>query len=196
MAFPMLRSIVMLRIAPAVALCAAACGEVGQSSVDSGVDSGVDAPPTGSPRIFRGTMDELAPVTFGGSPYCTYHITLKQLQVDIGIAPSGEVASGHVQALNVESVVPSTVPNCPPDYEVIAPNIAMYSLQSVSSAGGLVTLTFQGITSNNPPADLTIELTSIGSAYQAKLGFHRTNVDPPLDWSIIATVSLSAQPMP
>jgi hypothetical protein len=182
----------MLRIAPAVALCAAACGEVGQPPVDSAVD----APPTGPPRIFRGTMDELDPVTFGGSPYCTYHITLKQLQIDIGILPSGTIASGHVQALNVESVVPSTVPNCPPDYEVIAPNIAMYTLQSTSASGGTVTLTFQGGTSNNPPADLTMELTSVGSAYQAKLGFHRTNVEPPLDWSIIATVSLSAPATP
>jgi hypothetical protein len=180
----------MHRIAPAVALCAAACGAVDQSTVDSGIDG----PPTGTPRSFRGTTDELTPVTFGGSPYCTYHITLKQLQVDIGISPSGQVASGHVQALNVESVVPSTVPNCPPDYEVIAPNIAMYTLQSASTSGGTVTLTFQGATANNPPADLTLELTSIGSAYQAKLGFHRTNVDPPLDWSIIAIVSLSLQP--
>jgi hypothetical protein len=179
----------MLRIAPAVALCAAACGEVAQSSVDSGID----APPTGTPHIFRGTMDEVAPVTFGGSPYCTYHITLKQLQVDIGILPVGTIASSHVQALNVESVVPSTVPNCPPDYGVIAPNIAMYTLQSTNTSGGTVTLTLQGGSSNMPPADLTIELTSVGSAYQAKLGFHRTNVDPPLDWSIIATVSLSAQ---
>ena len=182
----------MLRIAPAVALCAAACGKVDQPPVDSGIDT----PPTGTPRIFRGTTDELDAVTFGGSPYCTYHITLKQLQVDIGIAASGQVASGHVQALNVESVVPSTVPNCPPDYEVIAPNIAMYTLQSANTAGGTVTLSFQGATANNPPADLTIELTSVGSAYQAKLGFHRTNVDPPLDWSVIAIVSLSAQSMP
>jgi hypothetical protein len=182
----------MLRIAPAVALCATACGEVGQSTVDSGID----AAPTGPPRVFRGTTDEVTPVTFGGSPYCTYHITLRQLQVDIGIAPSGEIASGHVQALNVESVVPSTVPNCPPDYEVIAPNIAMYNLQSANPAGGTTTLSFQGTTSNNPPADLTIELTSVGSAYQAKLGFHRTNVDPPLDWSIIAIISLSTQSMP
>jgi hypothetical protein len=47
-----------------------------------------------------------------------------------------------------------------------------------------------------PPADLTVELSSVGSAYQAKLGFHRTNTPPPLDWSVIATVSLSAQLTP
>jgi hypothetical protein len=182
----------MLRIAPAVALCAAACGAVDEPPVDSGID----APPSGTPRIFRGTTDELAPVTFGGSPYCTYHITLKQLQVDVGIAHSGQVVSGHVQALNVESVVVSTVPNCPADYGVIPPNIAMYTLLSASTAGGTITLTFQGATANNPPADLTLELTSVGAAYQAKLGFHRSNVDPPLDWSIIATVSLSAPSMP
>ena len=143
-----------------------------------------------------GTMDEVPAVTFGGAPYCTYKITLKQLQVEIGILPSGQIATGHVQDLNVESVVPSTNPVCPPDYEVIPPNIASYTFQSASSTGSAMTLTFTGGPSNMPPADLTVELSSVGSAYQAKLGFHRSNTAPPLDWSVIATVSLSTQLTP
>jgi hypothetical protein len=185
--------VAMLHSRLAVALCAAACGEVSQSG-----DAGIDSAPSdaGTPRMFQGTMDEVTPVTFGGLPYCTYKITLKQLQIQIGILPSGQIATGHVQDLNVESIIPSTTPNCPADYEVIPPNIATYTLLSATPAGSTTTLTFTGGASNMPPADLTIELSSVGSAYQAKLGFHRTNVEPPLDWSVIATVSLSAPPAP
>jgi hypothetical protein len=187
--------VVMIRRSLAVALCAAACGEVGQSGPG---DGGIDGPPRdgGTPRTFMGTMDEVPPVTFGGAPYCTYKITLKQLQVEIGILPSGQVATGHVQDLNVESVVPSTTPNCPPDYGVIPPNIASYTFQSASASASGMTLTFTGGASNMPPADLTIELSSVGAAYQARLGFHRSNTVAPLDWSVIATVSLSTQLTP
>jgi hypothetical protein len=180
--------VVMIRSGLAVALCAAACGEVDKVPADAAVD----AAPT--PRAYKGTMDMLPAVTFGGLPYCTYTITLKQLEVEIGILPSGLVATGQVQALNVEAVVPSTTPNCPADFEVIPPNIATYAFESAKPSANGQTITFKGGAGNMPPADLTVELSSVGSAYQAKLGFHRNNVVPPLDWSVIATVSLSLQP--
>jgi hypothetical protein len=179
---------VMIRNGLAVALCAAACGEVDRTPVDAAVDA---SPP---PRAYKGTMDMVPAVTFGGLPYCTYTITLKQLEVEIGILPSGLVATGQVQDLNVEAVVPSTTPNCPADFEVIPPNIATYTMQSVTPSANGQTLTFKGGPSNMPPVDLTVELTTVGSAYQAKLGFHRNNVAAPLDWSVITTVSLSVQP--
>jgi hypothetical protein len=184
---PVPNMVVMIRNGLAIALCAAACGEVDKAPVDAAAD----ASPT--PRAYKGTTDMVPAVTFGGLPYCTYTITLKQLEVEIGILPSGLVAAGQVQDLNVEAVVPSTTPNCPADLEVIPPNIATYTMQSVAPSANGQTLTFQGGPSNMPPVDLTVELTTVGSAYQAKLGFHRNNVVPPLDWSVIATVSLSPQ---
>jgi hypothetical protein len=186
---PVPKMVVMIRNGLAVALCAAACGEVDRTPADAAV---VDAAPP--PRAYRGTMDMVPTVTFGGLPFCTYTITLKQLQVELGILPSGLVASGQVQDLNVEAVIPSTMPNCPADLEVIPPNIATYAMQSVMPSPTGQTLTFKGGAGNMPPVDLTLELSTVGSAYQAKLGFHRNNVAPPLDWSVIATVSLSLQP--
>ena len=180
--------VVMIRSRLALALCAAACGEVDKLPADAAVD----ASPT--PRAYKGTLDMVPAVTFGGLPFCTYTITLKQLEVEIGILPTGQIATGQVQDLNVEAVVPSTTPNCPADLEVIPPNIATYTMQSVMPSANGETLTFKGGPSNMPPVDLTVELTTVGSAYQARLGFHRNNVVPPLDWSVIATVSLSLQP--
>jgi len=52
-------------------------------------------------------------------------------------------------------------------------------------------LTFRGATSNNPGVDLTVNTTAVGTAFQAQLGFHRNDQPAPLDWSVIATVSLS-----
>jgi len=181
--------VVMIRSGLAVALCAAACGEVDRAQTDAAVVP--DAP---TARTYKGSMDMVPPVTFGGLPYCTYTITLKQLQVELGILPSsGKAVSGRVQDLNVEAVIPSTTPNCPADLEVILPNIATYTLQAANPSSNGQTLTFTGAAGNMPPADLTVELSSVGSAYQARLGFHRNNQGPPLDWSVIATVSLSVQ---
>jgi len=187
---PVPNMVVMIRSGLAVVLCAAACGEVDKTPADASV---ADAAP--APRTYRGSMDMVPAVTFGGLPYCTYTITLKQLEVEIGILPSsGKAVSSRVQDLNVEAVIPSTTPNCPADLEVIKPNIATYTLQSATPSANGQTLAFTGGAGNMPPVDLTVELSSVGSAYQAKLGFHRNNVVPPLDWSVIATVSLSVQP--
>lgn len=171
-------------------VCAAACGEVDRSGP-------VDAPGTPDadvPRTYRGTTDQVPPVTFGGMPYCMYTITLKQLEIELGLLSSGQPTTGRVQNLNVEAVIPSTVPNCPPTLEVIPPNIAVYNFESAMPGTGGTTITFKGAAGNQPPADLTVELSSVGSAFQARLGFHRNNQPPPLDWSVIATVSLSALP--
>lgn len=183
----------MLRSGILVALSAAACGQVGGAGPADGAVDTSTPPDSAPPRMFRGAMDEVPAVTFGGAPACTYHITLKQLEITLTLAPSGQVTMGHVQDLNVESVVVSTTPNCPADYGVIEPNIASYTLQSAQPNDTTTTLTFKGGPTNKPPADLTVELSSVGSAYQARLGFHRNELGPPFDWSVIVMLPLSEQ---
>jgi len=139
---------------------------------------------------YKGMLDQTPAMTFGGAPYCSYTIALKQLDVELEILPSEQVTAGKVQALNVEAVVPTTPP-CP--YGPAGPTISNYTFASAMSSTSGMTLTFQGAATNTPVASLEVELLSVGSVYQARLGFHRTDVSSPLDWSVLATVPLSAQ---
>jgi len=176
-----LRCLVVLSVA-------SACGEV-KRPVDAGAVGGdaIDEAAT----TYRGTRDVVAPVTFGGKlgdqNFCTYMITLKQLVIELAITPSGQVRTGHVQDLNVET----TTADCPNG--TIPPNIAMYTLASATPSQTGMTLAFQGAASNEPTVDLVVELSTAGSAHQASLGFHRSNASPPLDWSVVTTLALSAQ---
>jgi hypothetical protein len=36
-------------------------------------------------------------------------------------------------------------------------------------------------------------LPPTGGAYQARLTFHRTDLPPPLDWTVVATIALTPQ---
>jgi len=166
----------------AVVALSSACGTVEKPAADASIDSAVETATT-----YRGTLDATDPVTFGGQTFCTYMITLKQLVVELAITPSGQVRSGHVQDLNSET----TTADCPNG--TIEPNIAMYTLASAAPSQSGTTLTFQGAAANEPAADLIVELSTTGSARQATLGFHRSDADPPLDWSVVATLALSAQ---
>jgi hypothetical protein len=180
----------------AVAMLMAACGTVASTPADGGPDAVPGA------VTWRNQPGDVPAVTFGGASaggamYCNYTITLKQLDVQLTILPSGQVTSGRVQDLNVEAVVPSSPPTTPfvctpTEPPPIAPNIAMYQLATAAATAGGLTLTFQGGASNSPPATLVIVLTKVSSLYSAKLTFHRNDgLDPVFEWTITTTVPLA-----
>ena len=125
---------------------------------------------------------------YGGGPknFCTYTITLKQLEIDLDILPSKQVTSGRVQTLNVET----TDASCP--YPVIPANIASYTLASSTPLGGGESLVFQGAPDNAPTASLVATLAPAGTGYTAALTFHRTDTpEAALTWTVATTVTLA-----
>lgn len=171
----------------AVALLAGGCGEVASThpAVDAGGQPDSNRPPDAAMGIpFKGTMAQTPVVPFGGTPYCNYTITLKQIEIDLDILTSGQVTTGGVQALNVEG----TDANCP--YPPAPAAIANYTLQSSVPNGTATRLTFQGATGNAPAASLVANLSSVGTGYSAMLTFHRTDQGPPLDWIVNTTLTL------
>lgn len=180
----------------AIALCASACGQVasrpgidaatGQTDAPTGhVDGAV--PPDGAMVVaHRGTLAQTQPSTFGGAPFCDYTETLKQLQIDLDLLPSGQAVSGHLQALNVEGNDPTKCTN-----GVIPATIASYNLESAVPNGTAFKLTFRGVAGNNPTVSLVGNLTRTGATYSAMLTFHRTDQPAPLDWTVVTTLSLS-----
>src|SRR4051812_35859649 len=146
----------MIRSGLSIAVFASACGAVGGDE---------------TPVMYKATMAQTPATPFGGAPYCSYTIVLKQLAVEFGILPSSkQVATGRVQDLNVEAVVPTTPP-CPDG--PLPPSIAIYTLASATPGASGTTLTFKGDPANAPVVTLGGELTSAGSVYQVRLGFQR-----------------------
>ena len=156
----------------------AACGKV----------SSADAPDAAAMTIaYQGTLGQTTPKPFGGAPFCNYTITLKQLEIDLAILPPGQATSGRIQALNVEATDAACT------HDIIPATIANYTLSSSSVGAGTTTLTFAGAAGNAPMASLVVSLTPSGSAYNAVLTFHRTDIAPPLDWMVQTTLLLSPQ---
>jgi hypothetical protein len=167
----------------AFAFAASACGDV-----TSGPPDGNRLPDGALTSPYKGTMTQTQPVAYGGGPqnYCMYTITLKQLEIELDILPSKQVASGRVQNLNVEA----TNASCP--YPVIPANVATYTLVSSTPLGGGESLVFQGGLDNAPTASLVATLAPAGSNYTAALTFHRTDTpEAVLAWTVMATVTLS-----
>lgn len=177
----------MMCRAVAIAMCAGACGQVAREPADGSVG---DSPTGETPTMYTGATPATLAMMFGGTPYCMYTITLKMLDVELGILPSTkQVITGHVQDLNVEAVVP-TMPPC--TFGPADPTIANYNFTAATPTSSGMTLTFQGVAGNAPTATLLIDLAPVGSMYTAALHFHRSDEPSPLDWSVMVTLPLSA----
>lgn len=183
----------------AVALLASACGTVADKpATDASVGDAAGPGSDGSVPaavMWEGKPSADPSSNFGGNNmFCNYTITLKQLDVQLAILPSGVVTSGQVQDLNVEAIVPSTTPFvCTATSPgTIPPNIATYKLATAVPSASGATLTFQGDATNMPPASLEIDLTKVNSMYSATLKFHRNDGQPAvLLWMVMAMLTLT-----
>lgn len=163
----------------------AACGEVVKDNPDA--PRSPDAPP-GS-VVYSGRVVELAPLMFGGNGFrCTWTITLKQIETNIAVLPSGAIVGGSSQNLNVEAIVP-TDPPCPDP--PIPPLIAKYSFESSRSTAPSITVEYKSAPENMPPATLTLKVQRAGDQYMADFEYHRTDLIPPFDWRITGSMMLS-----
>lgn len=162
----------------AVALLGTACGSVNSTPMD---DAG-----GGTARTYKGSVTETSPVTFGGPPPdCVYTMRLRQLEIEIAI-DAGQITSGTVQTLNVEGLV------MPCMYRAADPTIThfTYATTTPGPGGQGVTLTFKQRAGDKPGTDLSIDLNTARTAFQAQMTFRRNDLPPPLEWTIVTTASL------
>jgi hypothetical protein len=182
----------MMRISALVVL-GSGCGGVKSPppATDAAVTDGamLDQAPGPTATTYKGSIAQTMPaVTFGGpAPKCTYSMTLKQLEVHLAILPSGQVASGAVQALYSEALVANCT-GMPAD-----PAIMNYAFVSATPSPTGMTLKLQEEAGDKPGASLIGELATVSAAYQVRLTFHRTDLLPPLDWMVVAPVALTPQ---
>lgn len=174
----------MLR-AVALSLVVAGCtASTGGVTGDAGKPA--DAGTPGASKTYRGTLDMSQTVPFGGVVYCAYSITLRQIDVQITMRPSGEVTGAAVQALNVEA----TVGTCP--YPPSPPSIANYTLGTAKMIPNGSMLTLTGDPANSPMVALDITTTTSGTKQEAMLSFLRTDQTGELAWNVVVTVPLTA----
>lgn len=148
--------------------------------------SPVDAGPQS--RRFVGTLAATKPMTFGGSPYCTYKMTMKNVDVDVTVTGNGDIANASVSNVAFEE----TVPPCsqPP----LEPNLQKYYLASSSKLpNGGAHLELARDPLNRTAATLILEGDFRVDDVKALLEWHRTDIGSPFDWRITTTVSLASR---
>jgi hypothetical protein len=160
---------------------ACGCGSVDPPPADAAIT--VDAEPT---TAYRGHLDHTEPLAFGPPIFCSYVMTLKQLDVEVAITAGGRVASAHVQNLNFEELAMPCG-----DTGTIAPNVATYELDLATQSTTGIGLTFTAGRSNEPTVTLAANLTRAGAGYTAALMFHRFGQAAALNWTIQASVDLA-----
>jgi hypothetical protein len=168
-----------------VAIVLASCSPSSGAQVPADATS-VDAPDTQPSTIYHGTLDQTAPVDFGGGMFCTYSITLTSLAIDVTVRPSGEVTAAAVQNLNVEGIVGT----CP--FTPSPPSIAKYTLASAKPIPNGATLELDGDPANAPKVTLTIDMIASGVHQTVTATFHRTDQTAELNWSVTAQLTLAA----
>jgi hypothetical protein len=169
-----------------VAIVLASCSPSSGSQVTADATP-VDAPETDPSTVYHGTLDQTAPVDFGGGNFCTYSITLTSLAVDVTVRPTGEVTAAAVQNLNVEGIVGT----CP--FTPSPPSIAKYSLASAKPIPNGATLELDGDPANAPKCTLTIDDMVASGVHQAVTAtFHRTDQAAVLNWTVTAQLTLAA----
>lgn len=148
-------------------------------------DAGLEA--SSPATTFRGRLDATLPVKFGGSPYCSYTVSLKEIVIEVAALESGDLIGASVSNLVVEATIPPC-PNPP-----MAPARQTYALTTTTKTASGLTLGFEGAKPNQPATALVIDLVRIGVTYEASVGWHRTDQKPPLDWSVAAKITLAAE---
>jgi hypothetical protein len=165
-----------------IAVLCGACGSVADNVPSDGPVDGAPMPTT-----YRGRVDETSPpVMFGQPPTtCSWKMTLRDLEIDLGILPSGQVANGQVHALYHEELADLCSDPAAP------PSIIDYTFTASVPASGGMTLTFQEEVGDSPGASLSALLTSAGSGYQMQLSFERTDLPARYKWMLVTSAVLS-----
>lgn len=137
----------------------------------------------------RGTATTTNTFGFGGDPYaCNWNITLKSLVLDVSVdATSREVKSATFRAQAVEQTLP------PCSAAPYPPNEHQYTLAMANVIAPRVTrLSFDPKSTNLPIAAASIDIDFSTTPATASVRVHRTDQDPPLDWTVVAKLDLES----
>lgn len=145
------------------------------------------APDSAVARKYVASVPATGATIFGGGAYCTYSITLRQIELMVQVT-AGAVTAATVQNMTSEAIEPTT-PVCP--YGPAAPSTQAFALLSATPTAGGANLVMQGNGENQPATTLTITFTFDDTFGQATMRWNRTDQVPVLNWSVAAGVTLT-----
>ncbi len=158
-----------------------------EDTADAG--SGV-APPPDSPTAttYAATLDATATVAFGGSPFCDYKVTLRNVAIELAALPSGQVISATAKNRMVEATTPAS-PTCN-GVKPLPPSEMSFSLKTTTDTPDGTTLLFVGAATNAPKVELIVDLKKSGSSSEAAASWRRTDGVAAVNWTVKAKLAL------
>lgn len=163
---------------------AGACGAVPEDEPDSGVDS----QPLPGTTTYKGTLQMSTPAPFGGvESFCSYTMTLKQIELELKISTTGVVTGGSSQNLTEEKIVGTC------QYAPAGPTIQKFTFKSATPVGATTMVVMEGDATNAPRASLGITLTQSAGAFSAAARWTRTDQVPGLTWTVTSNLTLTVQ---
>jgi hypothetical protein len=163
---------------------AGACGAVPQDEPDASSDS----QPLPGTTTYKGTVQASMAAPFGGvEDYCSYTMTLRQIELELKISTTGVVTGGSAQNLTEEKIVGTC------QYAPAGPTIQKFTFKSATPVGATTMVVMEGAVTNAPKASLGITLTQSSGAFQAAARWTRTDQVPQLTWTVTSNVTLTVQ---
>lgn len=138
------------------------------------------------PKPYAGSLSAAPKAPFGGSPFCRYEMTIKDIAVEIGVLGSGDVVSGSVTDTAVESTI-----QCP--HQPMAPAAQVFAFKKATKTTDGWRVEFAGDAKNRPKTSLVATLVSAGDGYDATFTWKRTDQKAPLLWTVKGKVPLKAK---
>jgi hypothetical protein len=146
--------------------------------------------PLANDVVWLGRLAKIAPVDFGGAPYCKYTVTFTDLTLKVTMDSEGNVKSTVATARMTET----TGASCP--HKPIAANTQTFSYMTDQPSAELV-VKMAGGTANKPSSELGFSATPGGADKMlAKISLHRTGVTAPIEWTVKSDITLTRQPAP
>lgn len=139
-------------------------------------------------QTFAGTLAKSKTVVFGGSPYCTYSMTLENIAIEVTFDGSGDVKAATVTNRAVERALF----DCPNPAQ--PPSDHSYTLTSAYTTVTGTRLELAGAGTNSPRTSLVVNLETPNGAYEANMTWKRTDQAPSLNWTVAEKLLLAPKP--
>jgi hypothetical protein len=159
-------------------------------------------PATGGPIVFTATVpvrvafqawsggaanQSAGPVAFGGAPFCDYTVQFADMNVALNLNTTGG-GTASVTGTQVEQLA---TPPCG-DIQAQPPHNDQYTSTSVTRIGSQISAAL--IPVGNPISASLAFVGTMSSDEQSVSGtltWHRTDQGPPLDWTVVAPVTIT-----
>jgi hypothetical protein len=140
---------------------------------------------------FIGNLGMTNTVQFGGSPYCNYSVTLKNVVLDVTLHPTHGLTTMSV----ADTMVEATDMACPfPPAAMSRQFFAHDGGPQLANGSGSFVPVLDGQSTNAPMTAATVVVTPMNpNVIVSTVRWERTDQGPPLKWVVMPSVAIALQ---